>query len=113
MFDDSTRLRLLHELGCAFAARTELEDLCRLVISKCGEALKAEGVGILLLDGLSGATAEWQPRYHIGRGELPNIRMSRDHRHYSRRSVMHELDTVVVGLLGPNKIAVLPVACNC
>ena len=50
MFDDSTRLRLLHELGCAFAARTELEDLCRLVISKCGEALHAEGVGILLLD---------------------------------------------------------------
>ncbi len=50
MFDDSTRLRLLHELGCAFAARTELEDLCRLVISKCGEALQAEGVGILLLD---------------------------------------------------------------
>jgi sigma-B regulation protein RsbU (phosphoserine phosphatase) len=50
MFDDSTRLRLLHQLGCAFAARTELEDLCRLVISKCGEALQAEGVGILLLD---------------------------------------------------------------
>ncbi len=50
MFEDSARLRLLHELGCAFAARTELEDLCRLVISKCGEALHAEGVGILLLD---------------------------------------------------------------
>jgi serine phosphatase RsbU (regulator of sigma subunit) len=50
MFDDSARLRLLHELGCAFASRTELEDLCRLVISKCGEALHAEGVGILLQD---------------------------------------------------------------
>lgn len=50
MFEDSARLRLLHELGCAFAARTELEDLCRLVISKCGEALHADGVGILLLD---------------------------------------------------------------
>ena len=50
VFDDSARLRLLHQLGCAFAARTELEDLCRLVISKCGEALQAEGVGILLQD---------------------------------------------------------------
>ena len=50
VFDDSARLRLLHQLGCAFASRTELEDLCRLVISKCGEALQAEGVGILLLD---------------------------------------------------------------
>ena len=50
MFDDRARLRLLHQLGCAFASRTELEDLCRLVISKCGEALNAEGVGILLLD---------------------------------------------------------------
>jgi serine phosphatase RsbU (regulator of sigma subunit) len=50
VFDDSARLRLLHQLGCAFAARTELEDLCRLVISKCGEVLQAEGVGILLQD---------------------------------------------------------------
>jgi serine phosphatase RsbU (regulator of sigma subunit) len=50
MFEDSSRLRLLHELGCAFASRTELEDLCRLVISKCGEAMHAEGVGILLRD---------------------------------------------------------------
>jgi serine phosphatase RsbU (regulator of sigma subunit) len=50
VFDDSARLRLLHQLGCAFASRTELEDLCRLVISKCGEALNAEGVGILLQD---------------------------------------------------------------
>jgi hypothetical protein len=50
VFDDGARLRLLHQLGCAFAARTELEDLCRLVISKCGEVLQAEGVGILLQD---------------------------------------------------------------
>jgi sigma-B regulation protein RsbU (phosphoserine phosphatase) len=50
VFDDRARLRLLHQLGCAFASRTELEDLCRLVISKCGEALDAEGVGILLRD---------------------------------------------------------------
>ena len=50
MFEDSARLRLLHELGCAFAARTELQDLCRLVIHKCSAALQAEGVGILLLD---------------------------------------------------------------
>lgn len=50
MFDEGARLRLLHELGCAFAARTELEELCQLVISKCGEVLQADGVGILLLD---------------------------------------------------------------
>lgn len=50
MFDDSNRLRLLHELGLAFASRTDLDDLCRLVTDKCAEVLRAEGASILLLD---------------------------------------------------------------
>src|SRR5439155_9817218 len=37
------RLRLLYELGCAFAARLELDDLLPLVVAKCREALVAEG----------------------------------------------------------------------
>lgn len=50
MFDDSARLRLLHELGRAFAARTDLDELCRLVTAKCTDVMRAEGVSILLLD---------------------------------------------------------------
>lgn len=50
MLDDHARLRLLHELGRAFAARTDLDELCRLVTDECAEALRAEGVSILLLD---------------------------------------------------------------
>lgn len=50
MFDDHSRLHLLHELGRAFAARTDLDELCRLVTEKCADALGAEGVGILLHD---------------------------------------------------------------
>lgn len=49
-FDDSGRLRLLYELGCAFAARVELDDLVALVIRKCREVLDAEGAAVLLLD---------------------------------------------------------------
>ena len=44
------RLRLLYELGCAFAARLELDDLLPLVVAKCREALVAEGTAVLLLD---------------------------------------------------------------
>jgi len=44
------RLRLLYELGCAFAARLELDDLLPLVVAKCREALGAEGTAVLLLD---------------------------------------------------------------
>ena len=50
VFDDHARLRLLHELGRAFAARTDLDELCRLVTEKCADVLDAEGVSILLLD---------------------------------------------------------------
>src|SRR5574341_951767 len=45
-----TRLRLLYELGCAFAARVDLDDLSALVVAKCRDAFDAEGVSILLLD---------------------------------------------------------------
>jgi Nif-specific regulatory protein len=47
---DTTRLRLLYDLGRDFAAHIELEDLLPLVTSKCREALDAEGVSVLLLD---------------------------------------------------------------
>jgi len=49
-FADSSRLRLLYELGCAFAARVELDELVALVVRKCREVLDAEGAAVLLLD---------------------------------------------------------------
>ena len=50
MTDDTARLRLLYELGCAFAARIDLDELTQLVVSKCREVLDAEGAAVLLLD---------------------------------------------------------------
>jgi transcriptional regulator with GAF, ATPase, and Fis domain len=50
-FDDHTRLRLLHELGSAFAARLELDELVPLVVMRCQDALDVEGVSVLLHDG--------------------------------------------------------------
>jgi serine phosphatase RsbU (regulator of sigma subunit) len=47
---DSARLRLLYELGCAFAARVRLDELTALVLAKCREVLDARGASILLLD---------------------------------------------------------------
>ena len=47
---DIARLRLLYDLGCAFAARIELQELLPLVIAKCRDALAAEGAAVLLLD---------------------------------------------------------------
>lgn len=47
---EAERLRLLYDLGCAFAARTELEELIPLVITKCREVLGAGGAAVLLLD---------------------------------------------------------------
>ena len=44
------RLRLLYDLGCAFTARTELDELIPLVITKCRDVLGAEGGSVLLLD---------------------------------------------------------------
>jgi Nif-specific regulatory protein len=44
------RLKLLYDLGCAFAARIELNALIPFIVAKCREALQAEGVSVLLLD---------------------------------------------------------------
>jgi signal transduction histidine kinase len=42
--------RLLHELGRAFAARIELDELLPLVLDRCRTALNAEGASVLFLD---------------------------------------------------------------
>ena len=47
---EAGRLRLLFELGTAFAAQRELDHLLALVVAWCGEALDAEGTSVLLLD---------------------------------------------------------------
>jgi len=47
---DESRLRLLYELGCAFAERTDLDELIPLVVAKCREVLRAHGAAVLLLD---------------------------------------------------------------
>jgi serine phosphatase RsbU (regulator of sigma subunit) len=44
------RASLLYELGCAFAARIELDELIPLVMAKCRDVLDAEGAAVLLLD---------------------------------------------------------------
>src|SRR5439155_25962997 len=48
--DAEGRVNLLYRLGCAFAARLELDELIPLVITKCREVLEAEGAAVLLLD---------------------------------------------------------------
>ncbi|MGD9765017.1 MAG: PP2C family protein-serine/threonine phosphatase [Candidatus Binatia bacterium] len=48
--DAVARLHLLHELGCAFAARLDLGELTALVLAKCREVLCAEAAAVLLLD---------------------------------------------------------------
>jgi Nif-specific regulatory protein len=48
--DDAARLRLLYELGNAFAARLELRELLPLVVDKCRDVIEAEGAAVLLLD---------------------------------------------------------------
>jgi transcriptional regulator with GAF, ATPase, and Fis domain len=47
---DDTRLHMLYELGCAFAERTDLDELIPLVVAKCRETLGAHGAAVLLLD---------------------------------------------------------------
>jgi Nif-specific regulatory protein len=42
---------LLYDLGCAFAARIEIDELIPHVVKKCREVLNAEGVSVMLLDG--------------------------------------------------------------
>jgi phosphoserine phosphatase RsbU/P len=48
--DETARLRLLYELGCAFTARVDLANLCDEVLKKSREVLEAESASILLLD---------------------------------------------------------------
>ena len=48
--DDSARDRMIYELGNMFAAHLGLEELIPLVISKCREVLKADGVSVQLFD---------------------------------------------------------------
>lgn len=48
--EERPRLEVLYELGCAFAARIQLDELLPLVVTKCREVLNAEGTAVLLLD---------------------------------------------------------------
>lgn len=50
MADDLARFRLLYELGCAFSARIDLDELNAFIVRKCCEVLDAEGAAILLFD---------------------------------------------------------------
>jgi hypothetical protein len=43
-------LRLLYDLGCAFSARIELDELIPFVIAKCRDVLDATAASVLLLD---------------------------------------------------------------
>jgi Nif-specific regulatory protein len=47
---DASRLRLLYDLGCAFAARTDLDELVQLVVEKCCDTFGAEGASVLRRD---------------------------------------------------------------
>src|SRR5262245_50023938 len=47
---DGDRFHLLYELGCAFAARLELDELVPLVLDRCREILRAAGASMLLVD---------------------------------------------------------------
>ena len=48
--DARDRYRLLHELGSAFAAQLELDELIPAIIGRCRDLWDAEGVAVLLLD---------------------------------------------------------------
>lgn len=47
---NADRAGLLFELCCAFAERTELDELVPLVMARCRESLDSEGASVLLLD---------------------------------------------------------------
>ena len=46
---EAARFRLLYDLSCAFAAKTDLEELVIFVMKGCREALNAENAAVLLL----------------------------------------------------------------
>ncbi|TFH28583.1 MAG: GAF domain-containing protein, partial [Myxococcales bacterium] len=50
MAPEVDKLRFLYDLGCALAARNDVEGLVATAISRCRELLEAEGVAVLLLD---------------------------------------------------------------
>jgi transcriptional regulator with GAF, ATPase, and Fis domain len=50
MPDAASRLELLYDLGCAFAARTDLDELVKLVVEKCCDLFRAEGASVLRRD---------------------------------------------------------------
>ncbi len=47
---ETGRFRLLYDLGCAFAARIELDELFPFIVNKCREVFDAEGASVLLLN---------------------------------------------------------------
>jgi Nif-specific regulatory protein len=47
---EAARFRLLYDLGCAFTAKTDLEELIPLVMKRCREELNAGDSSILLLN---------------------------------------------------------------
>jgi hypothetical protein len=47
---EAARVRQLYDLGCAFAAKTELGELIPFIIKRCREALNAEAASLLLLN---------------------------------------------------------------
>ena len=48
--DPNDRYRLLYELGSAFAAQLDLDDLIPTIVGRCRELWGAEGAAVLLLD---------------------------------------------------------------
>ncbi|MEA2626565.1 MAG: hypothetical protein QOD06_2610, partial [Candidatus Binatota bacterium] len=54
MTPSGERATLLYQLGCAFAARTDLDELLPFVVNETREILDAEGVSVLLLDAEAG-----------------------------------------------------------
>src|SRR5512143_2097266 len=47
--DEKVQSRLLFDLGTAFAARLELDELIPFVVRECAAALRAEGASVLLV----------------------------------------------------------------
>src|SRR5215470_11388566 len=68
---NGARLRLLYDLGCAFAARIELNELLPFIIEKCREALTAEGVASF--SGIVDATSSIFPMFQIPIRKSPGV----------------------------------------
>ncbi len=47
---EQTRFRLLYDLGCAFAALIELDELFPFIVNKCCDVFDAQGASVMLLD---------------------------------------------------------------